>query len=302
MIARGTPQTFEDRLEQCRSRVASRIESALESDDGIPPSLVEAIEYSVLGPGKRIRPLLTYATGELFDLELEPLDAIAAAVELVHAYSLVHDDLPAMDDDDLRRGQPTTHRAFGEAIAILAGDGLQALAFEILCCDERLAAAPDTQIKIITWLARAAGPTGMVGGQTLDLDAEGKQLDETALENIHRRKTGELIRASVMMAVELARPAEKVAGQLDQLGTDIGLLFQIRDDLLEVEHDTNTLGKNSTSDQRNEKSTYPSVLGVDATRARAESLYERIAITLDTIPGDSSGLRWVVGYIYGRSN
>ena len=302
MIARGTPQTFQDRLEHYRDRVAGKIQSALESDDGIPPNLVDAIDYSVLGPGKRIRPLLAYATGELLDLDPEPLDAIAAAVELVHAYSLVHDDLPAMDDDDLRRGRPTTHRAFGEAIAILAGDGLQALAFEILCCDERLATAPDGQIKIISWLARAAGPAGMVGGQMLDLEAEGKQLDEPTLENIHRRKTGELIRASIMMPFELARPSELPADDLDRLATDIGLLFQIRDDLLEVEHDTATLGKSSTSDQKNEKSTYPSVLGVDGARQRAFALYTRINATLDSLPGDVSGLRWVVDYIYGRSH
>ena len=302
MIARGTPQTFGDLLEHYRGRVAERIRAALDADDAIPSSLVEAIEYSVLGPGKRVRPLLTYATGELFALDPEPLDAIAAAVELVHAYSLVHDDLPAMDDDDLRRGRPTTHRAFGEAIAILAGDGLQALAFEILCCDERIAAKPEQQIKVITWLARAAGPSGMVGGQTLDIQAEGEQLDEAALENIHRRKTGELIRASIMMPVEIAQPPEQTAITLDALATDIGLLFQIRDDLLEIEQDTATLGKSSTSDQENEKSTYPSVLGVEAAREKAFSLYSRVSDSLDELPGDSSGLRWVVDYIYGRSN
>lgn len=302
MIARGTPQTFADLLEHYRSRVTDRIRAALDADDAIPSNLVEAIEYSVLGPGKRVRPLLTYATGELFALDPEPLDAIAAAVELVHAYSLVHDDLPAMDDDDLRRGRPTTHRAFGEALAILAGDGLQALAFEILCCDERIAAKPEKQIKVITWLARAAGPSGMVGGQTLDIQAEGEQLDEAALENIHRRKTGELIRASIMMPVEIAQPSEQTAGALDALATDIGLLFQIRDDLLEIEQDTETLGKSSTSDLENEKSTYPSVLGVDAAREKAFSLYSRVGTSLDALPGDSSGLRWVVDYIYGRSN
>ncbi len=302
MIARGTPQTFPDRIEHYRGRVAGRIRAALEPDLGIPSNLVEAIEYSVLGPGKRVRPLLTYATGELFDLDPKPLDAIAAAIELVHAYSLVHDDLPAMDDDDLRRGRPTTHRAFGEALAILAGDGLQALAFEILCCDERLAATPEKQIKVVTWLARAAGPAGMVGGQTLDIQAESGQLDEAALENIHRRKTGELIRASIMMPVELAQPPELTAVDLDRLATDIGLLFQIRDDLLEIEHDTATLGKSSTSDQEKDKSTYPSVLGVEGARERALALYSRVSATLDGLPEDSSGLRWVVDYIYGRSN
>jgi farnesyl diphosphate synthase len=302
MIARGTPQTFPDRLEYYRDRVADRIRAALDAGNGIPSSLVEAIEYSVLGPGKRVRPLLTYATGELFDLDPEPLDTIAAAVELVHAYSLIHDDLPAMDDDDLRRGRPTTHRAFGEALAILAGDGLQALAFEILCCDEKLAATPEERIKVVTWLARAAGPAGMVGGQTLDIQAEGKQLDEAALENIHRRKTGELIRVSIMMPIELAQTSESTATNLDTLATDIGLLFQIRDDLLEIEQDTATLGKSSTSDQAKKKSTYPSVLGAEGARDKALALYTRVITTLDELPGDSSGLRWVTDYIYGRSN
>jgi geranylgeranyl pyrophosphate synthase len=300
MIARASSQTFAARVEDYRRRVACRIESALQSDRKIPPTLVEAIEYSVLGPGKRVRPLLTYATGELLHVAPAPLDAIAAAVELVHAYSLVHDDLPAMDDDDLRRGRPTTHCAFDEATAILAGDGLQALAFEILCCDESLAASPTTQIRVITWLARAAGPAGMVGGQMLDLAAEGKALDEHALEDMHRRKTGELIRAAVMMPVELAGPATRFAAALDRVATDVGLLFQIRDDLLEIDHDTATLGKSATSDRDNQKSTYPSVLGVAAARERARALYERTLAALDDVGNDAAGLRWIVEYSHGR--
>ncbi|HSG63973.1 MAG TPA: farnesyl diphosphate synthase [Gammaproteobacteria bacterium] len=302
MIARASSQTFAARVEDYRRRVAHRIESALRSDRPIPPTLVEAIEYSVLGPGKRIRPLLTYATGELFSLATASLDAIAAAVELVHAYSLVHDDLPAMDNDDLRRGRPTTHRAFDEATAILAGDGLQALAFEILCCDEPLAADPAAQIRVITWLARAAGPAGMVGGQMLDLAAEGRTLDERELEDLHSRKTGELIRAAVMMPVELAAPAPALVATLDRLATDVGLLFQIRDDLLEIDHDTATLGKSSSSDRDNQKSTYPSVLGVAAARDRARTLYERTLGTLDELGNDALGLRWIVEYIHGRAH
>jgi len=302
MIARETPRTFAERVEQYRQRVADRLEAALQADASIPPRLVDAIEYSVLGPGKRIRPLLSYATGEFFDLALEPLDAIASAVELVHAYSLVHDDLPAMDNDDLRRGRPTTHRAFDEATAILAGDGLQALAFEILCCDTALAASPQTQIRVITWLARAAGPAGMVGGQILDLDAEGKALDEAQLEDVHRRKTGELIRAAVMMPVELACPTPAVAQCLAKLATDVGLLFQIRDDLLEVEQDTVTLGKSASSDIANQKSTYPSVLGVEGARRRAQQLYEESLSTLKQLGPGTAALHWVVDYVYGRTN
>ncbi len=300
MIARGNRQNFSDRAEQYRARIDAKLQSELRGDRPIPPRLVEAIEYAVLGPGKRMRPLLCYATGELFDVPLEPLDAIAAAVELVHAYSLVHDDLPAMDDDDLRRGRPTTHRAFDEATAILAGDGLQALAFEILCCDESLSASPVTQLRVVRWLARASGPAGMVGGQMLDLLAEGRHVDERALEDIHRRKTGELIRASIMMPAELATLADHERDTLDGIAKDIGLLFQIRDDLLEIDHDTATLGKNAGSDAANDKSTYPSLLGVATARARAERLHDEILVRLATLDRDTAGLAWIAGFIYGR--
>jgi farnesyl diphosphate synthase len=294
MIARGKGQTFPDRLEHYRASVAEKITAALAKEPEIPRPLVEAIEYSVLGPGKRIRPLLTYATGEFFKLSQRPLDAIAAAVELVHAYSLVHDDLPAMDNDDLRRGRPTTHRAFGEATAILAGDGLQALAFEILCCDDALTSSAEAQIKVITWLARAAGPAGMVGGQALDLQAEGALLDEAGLANIYRRKTGELIKACIMMPTELATLDTTLHRTLDDVATDIGLLFQIRDDLLEIEQDTATIGKSTDSDAVNQKATYPSVLGQAAARARADQLYTKARAQLDTLGPETAALRWVL--------
>jgi len=302
MIARGQRQTFSDRLDHYRASVVTKIAAALAKEPEIPQRLTEAIEYSVLGPGKRIRPLLIYASGEFFDLDQRPLDAIAAAVELVHAYSLVHDDLPAMDNDDLRRGRPTTHRAFGEATAILAGDGLQALAFEILCCDEALRNSAKAQIEVITWLARAAGPAGMVGGQTLDLQAEGAQLDEAGLENIYRRKTGDLIKACIMMPAELATPDAALRVSLNDIATDIGLLFQIRDDLLEIEQDTATIGKSTDSDTANQKATYPSVLGLAAARERAEQLYKRARARLNTLGPGTAALRWVVDYINGRSN
>ncbi len=257
--------------------------------------------YSVLGSGKRIRPLLAYASGQLCGLPVENVDAIAASVELVHAYSLVHDDLPAMDDDDLRRGRPTTHRAFDEATAILAGDALQALAFEILCSDEALVAAPERQSRVICCLARAVGPAGMVGGQMLDLAAEGRHVDETALEDIHRRKTGELIRAAIMMPAELAHlPADEHA-RLDHFASDIGLVFQIRDDLLEIEADTETLGKNAGSDASNDKSTYPSLLGAEGARQRADDVYHAALASLDGFGSRGEGLRQLSEFILKRS-
>jgi farnesyl diphosphate synthase len=259
------------------------------------------MRYAVLGAGKRVRPLLCYATGELCGLADESVDTMAAAVELVHAYSLIHDDLPAMDDDDLRRGRPTTHRAFDEATAILAGDALQALAFEILCADPALTAEPRAQTAVVLWLARASGPSGMVGGQALDLEGEGKRLDEAALENIHRRKTGQLIRAAIMMPSELGRLSDAGRAALDRFANDIGLVFQIRDDLLEVEQDTATLGKSAASDVDNEKSTYPAVLGMDGARRRADALYAGAIDALRSLGPGTAGLEWISDFILKRS-
>jgi geranylgeranyl pyrophosphate synthase len=259
------------------------------------------MEYSVLGEGKRVRPLLAYASGELCELAPEQCDCIAAAVELVHAYSLVHDDLPAMDDDDLRRGKPTTHKAFDEATAILAGDALQALAFEVLCDDLQLAGQPAAQARILGWLARAIGPAGMVGGQALDLEAENRALDETDLVDIHRRKTGQLIRAAIMMPSELGRLSPEARADLDRFARDIGLVFQIRDDILELEQDTATLGKNAGSDAAKNKSTYPSVLGVEAARERADSLYARALDALRSVGGAGESLEALSEFILRRS-
>jgi len=302
MITRPPGDTFSQRVDYYRQRVDARLAQILRDKTKTPQPLREAMEYSVLGAGKRVRPLLTYATGEVFSLDEAALDGIAAAVELIHAYSLVHDDLPAMDDDDLRRGRATTHRAFDEATAILTGDALQAVAFETLCADERLSEQPELQVRIIAWLARAAGPAGMVGGQLLDLRAEGRRVGEQALEDIHRRKTGELIRAAIMMPAELAAFTEESARLLDAFASDIGLIFQIKDDLLEVEQDTAALGKRADSDAEKEKSTYPSILSPDGTRARADALYERALQALSTLGDEAAGLRWVSDYIVHRSS
>jgi farnesyl diphosphate synthase len=302
MIARRHEDAFAERLESYRSRINTHLAEILRGDQHIPERLREAMAYSVLGSGKRVRPLLAYASGELSGVPAQSIDTIAAAVELVHAYSLVHDDLPAMDDDDLRRGRPTTHRAFDEATAILAGDALQALAFEILCTDTTLAAAPERQIKIVCWLARAVGPAGMVGGQALDLAAEGKKLTEDALEDIHRRKTGQLIRAAIMMPSELGDFTPNERGTLDAFARDIGLVFQIRDDLLEVEQDTATLGKSACSDAANDKSTYPSTLGVEGARQRAAQIQTRAIDALRSLGKSSGGLLWLSDFILKRSH
>lgn len=301
MIARAPADEFAERVDYYRDRVHSQLALALAADD-MPERLREAMQYSVLGEGKRVRPLLAYAAGELCGLDAEQCDHIAASVELVHAYSLIHDDLPAMDDDDLRRGKPTTHIAFDEATAILAGDALQALAFEILCEDSALANHPAAQSRVIRWLAQAIGPAGMVGGQALDLEGEDQALDEAALEDIHRRKTGQLIRASIMMPSELSNLSAEARENLDQFARDIGLVFQIRDDLLEVEQDTSTLGKSAASDADNNKSTYPSVLGVENARQRADEIYSRALAALRSTGGDSRGLEWIADFILRRSH
>jgi geranylgeranyl pyrophosphate synthase len=301
MIARAPSAAFAERLDHYRRRVDRKLTDVLDADAAVPERLLAAMRYSVLGGGKRVRPLLVYASGELVGAAEEELDSVAAAVELIHAYSLVHDDLPAMDDDDLRRGRPTTHRQFDEATAILAGDALQALAFEVLAADAELTARPQALVKIIAWLARAAGPAGMVGGQQLDMDAEGQRVDERGLERIHRGKTGALIRASIMMPSEIGDLRQDQRANLDVFASDIGLVFQIRDDLLEVEQDTATLGKNAGSDSGNDKSTYPSVLGVDGARRRANETHERAVGALRTLGDRSDGLLWLSEFILNRS-
>jgi geranylgeranyl pyrophosphate synthase len=301
MITRAEDAAFAERLDHYRRRVDQKLTDVLRADRDVPQRLLDAMRYSVLGGGKRVRPLLVYASGELVGAAEELLDSVAAAVELIHAYSLVHDDLPAMDDDDLRRGRPTTHRQFDEATAILAGDALQALAFEVLAADAKLATRPQALVKILAWLARAAGPAGMVGGQTLDMAAEGQRVDERGLERIHRGKTGALIRASIMMPSELGDLSEEQRANLDVFASDIGLVFQIRDDLLEVEQDTATLGKNAGSDSGNDKSTYPSTLGIEGARRRATETHERAVGALRTLGQRSDGLLWLSEFILNRS-
>jgi geranylgeranyl diphosphate synthase, type II len=301
MITRAEHVAFAERLDHYRRRVDSKLVDVLSADDDVPGRLLEAMRYSVLGGGKRVRPLLVYASGELVGAAEETLDPIAAAVELIHAYSLVHDDLPAMDDDDLRRGRPTTHRQFDEATAILTGDALQALAFEVLAADAKLAARPQAQVKMLAWLARAAGPTGMVGGQALDMAAEGRKVDERGLERIHRGKTGALIRASIMMPSELGLLSGDERATLDVFARDIGLVFQIRDDLLAVEQDTATLGKDAGSDSGNDKSTYPSTLGVEGARRRAAETQRRAVDALRAFGARSDALLWLSEFILNRS-
>ncbi|MER3384982.1 (2E,6E)-farnesyl diphosphate synthase [Pectobacterium aroidearum] len=246
--------------------------------------LVNAMEYGSLLGGKRLRPFLVYTTGELFGMPLESLDAPAAAVECIHAYSLIHDDLPAMDDDDLRRGQPTCHIKFGEANAILAGDALQTLAFSILANAPMPQVSDRDRLAMISELAQASGVAGMCGGQAFDLEAEGHQVDLAALERIHRHKTGALIRAAVRLGALAAGETGRAAlPHLDRYANAIGLAFQVQDDILDVVGDSATTGKRQGADQQLGKSTYPSLMGLDNARKKAQELYQESLASLDDL-------------------
>jgi geranylgeranyl pyrophosphate synthase len=263
---------LDSQLAAYHSRIERVLAQYLELPNCGTARLREAMRYSVLGGGKRLRPLLVYVTGEALGASLDILDAPAAAVELVHVYSLVHDDLPAMDDDDLRRGRPTCHKAFDEATAILAGDALQALAFDVLAAEQSGVGSP-ARLEMLRILARSAGTSGMAGGQAIDLAAVGQTLDAPAVENMHRCKTGALIEGSILMGATAAGlTAGKELQALQCYGADIGLAFQIQDDILDVEGDPTLLGKSTGADAARRKPTYPSTVGIDAARQRALEL------------------------------
>jgi farnesyl diphosphate synthase len=292
---------MEARMRGYQSRVQAFLESVLPASDLVPQRLHAAQRYSVLGGGKRLRPLLVYFTGEALGLQPSALDAPAAAVELIHSYSLVHDDLPAMDDDDLRRGQPTTHRAFDEATAILAGDALQVLAFSLLARDRAAGVSPEARLKMIQILADASGTAGMAGGQSLDLSAVGRELNLEDLETMHRLKTGALIRASVLLAAACAPGLTTDEWDaLDGYSQDIGLAFQIQDDILDVEGSTEDLGKTSGADAARAKPTYPSVLGLQAAKSRARELQQRACDRLTLFGERARILAWLASFVVDR--
>jgi geranylgeranyl pyrophosphate synthase len=285
----------------CQARLESSLDELLPRVTVQPARLHEAMRYTVLSGGKRIRPLLTYATGAALDLAPTLLDRPACAVELIHAYSLIHDDLPAMDDDDLRRGRPTCHRAFDEATAILAGDALQTLAFQALAEASEL--EPRIRIAMVEQLARASGSRGMVGGQALDLEAEGKTLDVAMLEHIHIHKTGALIRAAVQMGILAhgALDAER-AERLDRYAKCLGLAFQIQDDVLDVEGNTAALGKTAGRDQVLDKATYPSLVGLVEAKEMVADLTTQALTALMIFPAGAEPLRWIAGALKGRTS
>lgn len=294
---------LKDYLTFCQNRVESALAARLPSETQLPAKLHQAMHYCVLDGGKRMRPMLTYCTGKALGIEPEELDGPACAVEFIHVYSLIHDDLPAMDDDDLRRGKPTCHIAFDEATAILTGDALQALAFKVLADDPSIRADSESRLKMITMLAKASGSQGMVGGQAIDLESVGTMLTLPELENMHIHKTGALIRASVNMAT-LAKPGidpNKAEG-LDHYAKCIGLSFQVKDDILDEESDTATLGKTQGKDKDNDKPTYPALLGLTGAKQKAQELHEQAIESLSGFGPEADLLRDLSLYIIQRDH
>jgi farnesyl diphosphate synthase len=293
----------EDFVRRCQIRIEQALEQRLPAPHIRPQRLHEAMRYAVLGGGKRLRPVLAYAAGTVADVDPEYLDASACAVELVHAYSLIHDDLPAMDDDDLRRGKPTCHRAFDEATAILAGDALQALAFQVLVQDAGMDPTPAVRLGLVETLSQAIGSRGMAGGQAIDLAATGKELNLAELENLHIHKTGALIRASVLMGAR-SQPAitQTTLRGLDDYAKRIGLAFQIQDDILDVTASTEILGKTRGADQILNKPTYPALLGLDGARSHARMLYEEALDSLAGFGPEADPLRWIAAYTVERDH
>jgi len=290
---------MKDRLEAYQERIERFLDQVLDPDASPVPELTKAMRYSTLGGGKRLRPLLVYATGEAVAAPNDALDRIAAAVEMIHVYSLIHDDLPAMDDDDLRRGKPTCHKFCGEATAILAGDALQALAFATLV-DAQSGLDAAARIALLEELAHASGLHGMAGGQALDLDSEGKNLTIAELERMHRMKTGALIRASVMLVARAADVDEPTGQRLGAYADHIGLAFQIRDDVLDVEGDPALLGKACGADELLEKATFPALMGLQASRERANGLVEEALDSLQPFGQEADLLRFLARYIVDR--
>ncbi len=293
--------TLQAQLKPYLARVESALAMWIPEASKQPLRLHAAMRYCALAGGKRFRPCLVYATGHALGVPLAQLDGPACAVELIHAYSLIHDDLPAMDDDDLRRGKLTCHKEFDEATAVLAGDALQALAFYVLAHDPHMCTDSSARLAMVETLALASGSRGMAGGQALDILAEGQELNLSELENVHIHKTGALIRASVRLAT-LCQPHldEALRSALDHYAKCIGLAFQIQDDILDVEGATEVLGKRQGADQARNKPTYPMLLGMAQAKARAHDLIDEALTSLQPLAAPADELRAIAHYVIER--
>jgi len=292
---------FQSQLETWRMRMERALDARLPPATTVPARLHEAMRYSVLGGGKRIRPALLFATARTLGLDEDEVEAAACAIEIIHVYSLVHDDLPAMDDDDLRRGRPTCHRAYDEATAILVGDALQPLAFELLARDRALPASPAIRLRLIELLSEASGTAGMAGGQAIDLEVQGKRLGISEVEDMHARKTGAVIRASVLMAAEcVPQLAAPLYGALERFAVAIGLAFQIQDDLLDLLGDVSTLGKATGADREHAKPTHPAIIGIPASQERVQLLHAQALDALLPFGERAAPLRNIAHWLLAR--
>ena len=297
----ASTDAFGTQLESWRMRMEHALATRLPEPDQVPARLHEAMRYSVLGGGKRIRPALLFATARTLGLSEDEVEAAACAIELVHVYSLVHDDLPAMDNDDLRRGRATCHKAYDEATALLVGDALQSLAFQLLASDPALPASPAIRLRLIDMLAQAIGTFGMAGGQAIDLAVQGMRLDIGQVEDMHARKTGAVIRASVLMAAECAPPLDaSLYAALTRFASAVGLAFQIQDDLLDVTSDVSTLGKATGADSERAKPTHPAVIGIPASQQRVRLLHSQAINALTPFGDRADSLRSIANWLLSR--
>ena len=288
-------------LISCRALIDSQLDQLIPKENAEPARVHAAIRWSLFAGGKRFRPALLLATGQTFGASPDDLLRTACALEMIHTYSLIHDDLPAMDNDDLRRGRPTCHVKFDEATAILAGDALQTLAFQTIAEDERLASA--LRVRLIAEIARSAGtPEGMVAGQAQDLEAESREVSGQELERIHHRKTGALIRAAARCGALIAGASERELEAVTEYAINLGLLFQITDDLLDVTATAEDLGKTPGKDARSSKATYPALYGMEATHAQLEVVYHSARNALENIQRPTQLLRSIADFILERQN
>ena len=301
VAATSASDGFGAQLESWQARMEGALAARLPSSTTVPARLHEAMRYCVLGGGKRIRPALLFATAKTLGLTEDQVEAAACAIELIHVYSLVHDDLPAMDDDDLRRGRPTCHKAFDEATAVLVGDALQPLAFHLLASDPALPAAPAIRLRLIDLLSEASGTFGMAGGQAIDLAVQGQRVDIAQIEDMHARKTGAIIRASVLMAAECVPQLDARAyASLNEFSVAIGLAFQIQDDLLDVLGDVSTLGKATGADRERDKPTHPSIIGIEASQERVHLLHRQALDALVPFGERAAPLRSLADWLLSR--
>lgn len=293
---------FGTELKQVQDRINQFLANQFEEIDSYNAPLRDAMKYGLLLGGKRVRPFLVYATGKMLGAEMPALDYAAAAIESIHAYSLIHDDLPAMDNDELRRGQPTCHIAFDEATAILAGDALQTFAFEILT--EAPSLSEEQKLQLVKVLAQASGVQGMCLGQSLDLISEHKQVNLDELELIHRNKTGALLTAALKLGFICSPHFEnnELEQQLERYSQAIGLAFQVQDDILDIEGDSAEIGKPVGSDLDLDKSTYPKLLGLEGAKQKAQELYQTALHELDNLPFDTTALRALAEFIVNRKS